>query len=62
MTLVFFIGALIDRFARFLEHLHARSPFVAFLVAMLIAALCTIALALPNQDGPAVSTHLVRNA
>lgn len=60
MTLVLFIGALIDRFERFLERLHARSPFAAFLVAMLIAALCTIALALLNQDGPAVAPIHVR--
>ena len=62
MTPIFLIGALIDRFARFLERLHARSPFAAFLIAMLIAAVCTIVLALLNQDCAAVSTHLVRTA
>ena len=58
---VFFVGALLDCFSRFLDRLHERSPVVAYFVALLIAALCTIALALLNQDGTSVPT-LVRTA
>ncbi|MEX3628123.1 MAG: hypothetical protein VB138_00295 [Burkholderia sp.] len=62
MTPFFFVGALIDRFAQLLERLHARSPVAAYLFAMLIAALCTIALALLNQDGTAVAPINARYA
>nr|WP_175770365.1 hypothetical protein [Burkholderia anthina] len=59
---VFFVGALIDCLVQLLDRLHARNPVVAYIVAVLIAAACTIALALLNQDGPAVIPTLARTA
>lgn len=40
-----------------LDRLHARSPVLAYLAALAIAAGCTFALAYLNQDGSAAS-HL----
>ncbi|WP_412021505.1 hypothetical protein [Burkholderia cepacia] len=53
MTPFDFLGALLDR-------IHARSPVAAYLLALLIAAACAIALALLNQDGMSVTANLVR--
>ncbi|WP_293033979.1 hypothetical protein [Paraburkholderia sp.] len=55
MTPFDYLGALLDR-------IHARSPIAAYLVALLIAAVCAIALALLNADGSSVSTIPVRTA
>lgn len=38
----------------FLDRLHKRSPALAFLVAVLIAVVCTAMAAYLNQDGAAV--------
>ncbi|MBJ9695726.1 MULTISPECIES: hypothetical protein [Burkholderia cepacia complex] len=59
---IFFIGALLDRFARFLDRLHERRPVAAYFAALAIAALCTLVIALLNQDGTSVAQHLVRKA
>lgn len=49
MTPFDYLGALLDR-------LHRRSPVAAYLVALAIAAVCTLAIAYPNQDGSSVIT------
>jgi len=51
-----------DYLAALLEHLHARSPLAAYLVALALAVACTIALAYLNQDGTSVTSNLVRTA
>ncbi|HDR9029923.1 TPA: hypothetical protein QDB14_004145 [Burkholderia vietnamiensis] len=53
MTPFDYLGAALDR-------IHARSPLAAYLVALLIAAACAIALALLNQDGTSVASNHVR--
>ncbi|PVX84319.1 transposase domain-containing protein [Paraburkholderia unamae] len=46
-----------DYLADVLERIHARSPIAAYLVALVIAVLCTIALANLNADGSSVIPH-----
>lgn len=51
-----------DLLGDWLEHLHKRSPFVAYIIAVAIAAACTIAAASLNQDGTAVIITYERKA
>lgn len=51
-----------DYLGAWLESLRKRSPVVAYIVAIAIAAACTIAAASLNQDGTAVVTTYVRKA
>ena len=51
-----------DYLSALLERIHARSPVAAYLLALLIAAACAIALAFLNQDGTAVVPNLARTA
>lgn len=51
-----------DLLGAWLERLRKRSPVVAYIVAVAIAAACTIAAASLNQDGTAVTTTYVRKA
>lgn len=44
-----------DYLAALLEHIHARSPVAAYIVALAIAAACTAALAFLNADGTTLS-------
>lgn len=44
-----YLGALLDR-------IHARSPIVAYFVALAIAAVCILAVAYLNQDGSSVGS------
>jgi hypothetical protein len=39
-----------DYLGAFLDRLHKRSPLAAYVVAVLIAAVCTVGLAALNQD------------
>ncbi|MDR3100786.1 MAG: hypothetical protein LBV73_27450 [Paraburkholderia sp.] len=40
-----------DYLAALLDRLHKRSPLAAYFIALVIAAVCTIALACLNADG-----------
>lgn len=51
-----------DLLGDWLERLHKRSPFVAYIIAVAIAAACTIAAASLNQDGTVVVTTYERKA
>lgn len=51
-----------DYLGAWLERLRKRSPVVAYLVAIAIAAACTIAAASLNQDGKSVVPIPVRTA
>ena len=44
-----------DILAAWLERLHKRSRIAAYLVAVLVAAACTLALAYLNADGTSAS-------
>ncbi|MEX3630425.1 MAG: hypothetical protein VB138_14230 [Burkholderia sp.] len=51
-----------DILGDWLERLRKRSPIVAYVVAVAIAAACTIAATSLNQDGTAVATTTMRTA
>ncbi|WP_179095720.1 hypothetical protein [Burkholderia pseudomallei] len=51
-----------DYLGAWLERLRKRSPVVAYIVAIAIAAACTIAAASLNQDGTSVTTINARYA
>ncbi|MCW3678788.1 hypothetical protein [Burkholderia cenocepacia] len=51
-----------DYLGAWLESLRKRSPVVAYIAAIAIAAACTIAAASLNQDGTTVVTTYVRKA
>jgi hypothetical protein len=50
-----------DLLGAFLDRLHKRSPLAAYVVAVAIAAACTVGLAALNQDRdtPVQNTHVV---
>lgn len=44
-----------DLLGKWLDRLHARSPILAFLGAILIAVACTLLAAYLNEDGSSVA-------
>ncbi|MBR8073518.1 hypothetical protein KDX14_28730 [Burkholderia cenocepacia] len=52
----------ITYFCGALDRLFERSPVAAYFVALAIAALCTLVIALLNQDGTSIAHHIMRKA